>query len=559
MEHSQIPTVVARPPLATPTRLSQKRMLSPSSVSTRRTCRAPSTCSIDSGYGPGNKDANLGLTLDARDASSFPAGQQARRQHFDLGIKRLFELPIGDDITIKQEDCKFQPSTPCLNVCTAFSSPSSPEPLSPASPSEVRRSHARKSASKLPAHAVRRLYAWLDENRHHPYPNAETKQALAETCKITVKQVTTWFTNIRQRQLKSQDGDTEDLGNGNSQVLRQTSRKGKKKDYGRSNGASPTEGFLSPPRLSPSASLSEISSGEGDNWQCTFCRTSLTAKSWRRHEETQHHPKHQWTCLGSGPRIQLPSSSSSICAFCELLNPDDEHFQHYHRIGECLSKTEHERTFGRPDHLHQHAKNYHKCEQPLSELVRDTWRKDGPGMFDNQSWTCGFCQEVLPTWDARATHIAGHFKAGLSMAQWRENRIAQTTLPPAHLNGAEHMELDAHACAGATIAEPSHQYSSHISNIYNNTTQSLAPLPPQTTYLSTSGAVPYFNPFCFYGNPIDTFVPAVPNTTSMFPQGSNMPTTSQQGDLSSMDFDLYDTSEFGNPVDDPTLWPSWQI
>lgn len=162
----------------------------------------------------------------------------------------------------------------------------------------------------------------------------------------------------------------------------------------------------------------DVADERWQQWQCTFCLMSLTAKSWRRHEETQHYPKHQWTCLYSGPRIQLPSSSQSVCAFCEIPNPDDKHLQH-HRISECLSKAEPERTFGRPDHLHQHARNYHKCERPLSELVRDKWRKDGPSTIRN--WTCGFCQEVLLTWDARATHIAAHFRAGMRMTQWRRD------------------------------------------------------------------------------------------------------------------------------------------
>jgi hypothetical protein len=162
----------------------------------------------------------------------------------------------------------------------------------------------------------------------------------------------------------------------------------------------------------------DVADERWQQWQCTFCLMSLTAKSWRRHEETQHYPKHQWTCLYSGLRIQLPSSSQSVCAFCEIPNPDDKHLQH-HRISECLSKAEPERTFGRPDHLHQHARNYHKCERPLSELVRDKWRKDGPSTIRNR--TCGFCQEVLLTWDARATHIAAHFRAGMRMTQWRRD------------------------------------------------------------------------------------------------------------------------------------------
>lgn len=171
-----------------------------------------------------------------------------------------------------------------------------------------------------------------------------------------------------------------------------------------------------------------------DNWQCTFCRVSLTAKSWRRHEETQHYPKYQWTCLYSGPKVQLPSSSQLICAFCEIPDPDDEHFQH-HRISECLSKAEPERTFSRPDHLYQHAKNYHRCEQPLSDLVRDMWRKDGPSTVKN--WTCGFCQEVLFTWDTRAAHIETHFRAGMWMAQWRDgNNFGAPSTSPVGREGA---------------------------------------------------------------------------------------------------------------------------
>ena len=340
-------------------------MLSPSSILSKRTDRASSTWSIDSGYGSGiHEDAKLGFVvsllcrglldgtltelrqLDARDGSSASTIQAPHPQPIGPGTDDLTKLQLGDSILIKKEDDSFEPSTPRLEVCTAFSNPSSPDPISPASPSEVRRSHARKSTSKLPSQAVAHLNSWLNANRHHPYPTAETKQALAQACSITIKQVTTWFTNTRQRQLRSQENGAGRVGDEHNQTPTQASRKGKKKDYGRSNGASPIDDFLSPPRLSPCASISENSSSEGDNWQCTFCRVPLTAKSWRRHEETQHHPKFQWTCLASGPRIQLPSCSSSICAFCDLKNPDDDHFLHFHRIGDCLCKDARERTFG---------------------------------------------------------------------------------------------------------------------------------------------------------------------------------------------------------------------
>lgn len=554
-------------------------MLSPSSIPPKRASRNLSTCSIDSGYGSGlYGDAKHGsgvslvcqrrlfvvLTdsqLDARNvAHGNTANHLSQSRLVGPRVEGLIDLHVEDTTVIKKEDYSSAPSTPRLTVCTAFSNPSSPDPVSPASPSDIRRSHARKSASKLPSQAVKQLNAWLNANRHHPYPNAETKQALAEACGITIKQVTTWFTNMRQRQLKSQEDDAENAGNSYGQTSHQSSRKGKKKVYSRSNGASPIEGFLSPPRLSPSASISDYSSGEGDNWQCTFCKTSLTAKSWRRHEETQHHPKHQWTCLVRGPRIQLSSSSMSICAFCELPNPDDDHFLSFHRVGDCLCKAEHERTFGRPDHLQQHARNFHKCEQPLSELVRDTWRRDGPGMIDNISWTCGFCQQVLPTWDARATHIAGHFKAGLTMAQWRADQGSQSTLPQDHTESNAPAALDALASTGVTLVGPSHPTSNPASYVHSHSMQHLqTQVTPTTSIRPVATTMPDldFDSFCFYGNQINTFDPSLPTSTSYYPAVSNMPAVSHNPGASFMDFAVIGFDDLGNPVYDMSSMHSW--
>ncbi|KAH6633579.1 hypothetical protein C7974DRAFT_174724 [Boeremia exigua] len=539
-------------------------MLSPNSIPSKKTGRNLSTWSIDSGYGSGiHEDAKLGSILDARDVTprGSVAMSQPQSRSVGLGISRLSNLNTGDDILIKKEECTFAPSTPRLRVCTTVSNPSSPDPVSPASPSEVRRSHARKSASKLPSQAVRRLTAWLDTNRHHPYPSAETKQALAEACSITIKQVTTWFTNIRQRQLKTQEDDTERLGNNHAQISHQGSRKGKKKDYSRSNGASPIEGFLSPPRLSPSASISEHSSGEGEAWQCTFCGVSLTAKSWRRHEETQHHPKHQWTCLAHGPRIQLSISSESICAFCELKNPNEDHFRFFHRIGDCLCKPEQERTFGRPDHLQQHARNFHKCDQPLSELVRDTWRRDGPGMIDNKSWTCGFCHEELRTWDARATHIAGHFKSGLTMAQWRADRVLQSSLPEDDFQFSAPTALNALASMEVTLAGPSNIMSGPPNYGRPHPMQQMQAQPiPASTMMPVATTVPDFDfdPFgAYYGNPIDTFNPSLPTSASYYPVVSNVPAAAQNGVVSPMDYGVIGFDEFGAPVYDMSGMHSW--
>lgn len=341
---------------------------------------------------------------------------------------------------------------------------------SPLEPSTVRRSCAKRP-SKLPSDAVQHLRAWLKANQDDPYPNPDTKRILAQECGITEKQVTTWFTNTRARKLalpndrshpSSEDegiyeSDFSSIANTPictnepsfgygtpsicptlpsfsgpstfdvSQLRLQTSRRGKKKDYRRMATASPIDD--SPIPRTPATPSPNRDGGEQETWECTFCSQPLVPKSWRRHEETQHRPKYQWTCLATGPRLVVASraGTSSICAFCQAKNPSEDHFLESHRIVECSKKDPADRTFGRPDHLRQHIKNFHKTS--LIDLVREKWRKDGPGKNVNEGWTCGFCAVELKTWDIRETHIANHFKNGLTMALWT-NYTRPTSLTP---------------------------------------------------------------------------------------------------------------------------------
>jgi hypothetical protein len=98
-------------------------------------------------------------------------------------------------------------------------------------------------------------------------------------------------------------------------------------------------------------------------------------------------------------------------------DPSEDHFLHNHRISECAKRPIAERTFFRPDHLRQHVKNFHGAT--LFDVAQSRWKK-APGENKEQVWICGFCEEDLETWDQRETHIAGHFKEGMTMAQWTD-------------------------------------------------------------------------------------------------------------------------------------------
>jgi hypothetical protein len=50
----------------------------------------------------------------------------------------------------------------------------------------------------------------------------------------------------------------------------------------------------------------------------------------------------------------------------------------------------------------------------FDEATMAHWRHD-TGDFSSR---CGFCDEVLSSWGERADHIAAHFKAGQTMAEW---------------------------------------------------------------------------------------------------------------------------------------------
>lgn len=335
-------------------------------------------------------------------------------------------------------------------------------PVSPQRSYKIRRSCARRP-SKLPSHALQLLQEWLSSNRNNPYPDPETKRSLAETCGITEKQVTTWFTNARARGVlktieHSHSGSEDEamLETGVSNInlapkssapttdlivessyqppytaefteheLVQSSRRGKKKDYSHLSPVSPIN-YQPFPATSPSTSTipndpTSANDKSQETWQCTFCYQPVAPKSWRRHEETQHHPNRKWTCLGSGPCVPISTSSSSshdtkVCAFCMLPNPSEQHLQQSHRIVECMAKDEKERTFYRPDHLRQHVKNFH--DATLWDEIRDFWRKERKVKIEVENWTCGFCGVLLRTWDVRETHVAAHFKDGCTMAEW---------------------------------------------------------------------------------------------------------------------------------------------
>ncbi|KXJ88159.1 hypothetical protein Micbo1qcDRAFT_111845, partial [Microdochium bolleyi] len=150
-------------------------------------------------------------------------------------------------------------------------------------------------------------------------------------------------------------------------------------------------------------------------YQCTFCpETYKTKYDWQRHEKTMHLSLDQWVCSPTGSTVVDPVTVEMSCVYCGAPNPDEAHLLgHNHAM--CVDKSLRERTFFRKDHLVQHLKLVHKAAFLAPQM--DHWKVSTEKLHSR----CGFCDQTMDTWNARLNHIAAHFKAGTTMANWKGN------------------------------------------------------------------------------------------------------------------------------------------
>lgn len=171
-------------------------------------------------------------------------------------------------------------------------------------------------------------------------------------------------------------------------------------------------------------------------FQCTFCTETFSARyDWQRHEHTLHLPLERWVCAPDGPRSLKPDTGTVCCVFCGQEDPDDAHVRG-HNYATCQDRSVHWRTFNRKDHLNQHLRLVHNAKFT-------TWPMKGwkVAMPEIQS-RCGFCGHTMDTWDARVHHLAAHFKAGKTMADWKGDwgftadvlALVENAIPPYFIN-----------------------------------------------------------------------------------------------------------------------------
>ena len=146
---------------------------------------------------------------------------------------------------------------------------------------------------------------------------------------------------------------------------------------------------------------------------CTFCCDTFKSKyDWSRHEKSLHLNLEGWRCTPFGAVETSPDTGQPHCAYCSVANPTPAHLaQHNH--GSCRDNRDQPPVFARKDHLTQHLRLVHAAQKPPPGLAR--WKAEPPPVTSR----CGFCNRRLQTWQERVDHLAGHFKRGFSMDDWK--------------------------------------------------------------------------------------------------------------------------------------------
>lgn len=198
-------------------------------------------------------------------------------------------------------------------------------------------------------------------------------------------------------------------------------------------------------RRKTSHSIGNKRSGSGDGaagrtelrppaktFQCTFCtETFRTKHDWQRHEKSLHLSLERWVCAPHGSKAVNPETGQLSCVYCGLANPDTAHIES-HNHSTCQDRHPGERTFYRKDHLNQHLRLVHNVK--FMDWSMKSWKVATPEICAR----CGFCGIRTDSWAMRVDHLAEHFKAGSSMADWRGDwgfdtpvlEMVENSIPP---------------------------------------------------------------------------------------------------------------------------------
>lgn len=129
------------------------------------------------------------------------------------------------------------------------------------------------------------------------------------------------------------------------------------------------------------------------------------------------------------------------CAYCGDASPDNTHLDGHNHTA-CLDRPMQDKTFYRKDHLVQHLHTVHRVS--FNEELMQSWMLVGPEIRSR----CGFCDALFDSWTTRVEHLAGHFRDGQTMSNWKGDwgfetnvvYILENAMPPCKSYPLKHVD-----------------------------------------------------------------------------------------------------------------------
>ena len=137
----------------------------------------------------------------------------------------------------------------------------------------------------------------------------------------------------------------------------------------------------------------------------------------------QVHPETGSQKLPPGPRIYFCTYSCSQKSFVKRSDWKSHETQcHDPQVEFICTLCNIPVSFHLEKRFTQHHGNNHGCK-PCSHAAECK-----RALPTKRAWGCGFCGQCLPTWDARAKHVATHFENGMDLSSWEHRQVIRGLL-----------------------------------------------------------------------------------------------------------------------------------
>jgi hypothetical protein len=264
------------------------------------------------------------------------------------------------------------------------------------------------------------IMEWFRNNLQDPYPDEAQMQTLVSASELSQEEVGQRLVYLR-RCIKPPANDprmSQEL-RGSVVKLRNLPRRSPdelRKEKGPLWPRRPRQSRMARP-YDEATQTQEATETTHKKYQCTACPSSFhQSRGWKDHESAVHgYRSTEWICMVDG--MQDPGST---CHFCSKTIESADHLEQ-HKASKCAARPLHRRAFPREYSLKRHIQGWHlkgASEKEKSMVkVPPTWERPVVHINPLALW-CGFCQTGLKSVEARMKHVAQHFEAGKTMADW---------------------------------------------------------------------------------------------------------------------------------------------